>query len=134
MAGQKLGSNARRVVIKTRLLVLKRAAARSVGTHRRYIERHGVDPDGNKVLACGALTDHADLAGFEARGHDDRHQFRFIVSPAEAQELEDLRAFTRHLMGRMGSDLGTLFEWVAAEHWNTDIPHTTWSLRGKDQT
>jgi type IV secretory pathway VirD2 relaxase len=134
MAGQKLGANARRVIIKTRFLVLKQASARSVATHLRYIEREGVGRDGAKGHAYGALEDKADLAAFEERGRDDRHQFRFIVSPEDAQEFEDLRSFTRHLMTRMESDLGTRLDWAAVDHWDTDNPHTHVVLRGKDST
>jgi type IV secretory pathway VirD2 relaxase len=134
MAGRRLGANARRVVIKTRLVVLKQAGARSVESHLRYIEREGVDRDGGKGLAYGAMTDQAVLSDFEERGRGDRHQFRFIVSPEDAQSLEDLRGFTRHLMTRMEADLGTRLDWVAVDHWNTDNPHTHIVLRGKDET
>lgn len=134
MAGRRLGANARRVVIKTRLVVLRQAGARSVETHLRYIEREGVDRDGGKGHAYGAMTDQADLSDFEERGRGDRHQFRFIVSPEDAQPLEDLRGFTRHLMTRVEADLGTRLDWVAVDHWNTDNPHTHIVLRGKDET
>lgn len=133
-AGRRLGPGARRVVIKARYVVLKQAGARSVETHLRYIEREGVDRDGGKGHAYGPTTDHADLADFEQRGRGDRHQFRFIVSPEDAQQLEDLRGYTRHLMTRMEGDLGTSLDWVAVDHWNTDNPHTHVVLRGRDQT
>lgn len=133
-AGRRLGPGARRVVIKARYVVLKQAGARSVETHLRYIEREGVDRDGGKGHAYGPTTDHADLADFEERGRGDRHQFRFIVSPEDAQQLEDLRGYTRHLMTRMEGDLGTSLDWVAVDHWNTDNPHTHIVLRGRDQT
>ncbi|WP_399685485.1 DUF3363 domain-containing protein, partial [Xenophilus sp.] len=133
-AGRRLGPGARRVVIKVRYVVLKQAGARSVETHLRYIEREGVDRDGGKGHAYGPTTDHADLADFEERGRGDRHQFRFIVSPEDAQQLEDLRGYTRHLMTRMEGDLGSPLDWVAVDHWNTDNPHTHIVLRGRDQT
>ena len=133
-AGRKLGPGARRVVIKVRYVVLKQAGARSVETHLRYIEREGVDRDGGKGHAYGPTTDHPDLAEFEERGRGDRHQFRFIVSPEDAQQLEDLRGYTRHLMTRMEGDLGSSLDWVAVDHWNTDNPHTHIVLRGRDQT
>ncbi len=133
-AGRRLGPGARRVVIKARYVVLKQAGARSVETHLRYIEREGVDRDGGKGHAYGPTTDHADLADFEERGCGDRHQFRFIVSPEDAQQLEDLRGYTRHLMTRMEADLGTSLDWVAVDHWNTDNPHTHIVLCGRDQT
>lgn len=132
-AGRRLGPGARRVVIKARYVVLKQAGARSVETHLRYIEREGVDRDGSKGHAYGPTTDQADLADFEERGRGDRHQFRFIVSPEDAQQLEDLRGFTRHLMTRMEGDLGSSLDWVAVDHWNTDNPHTHVVLRGRDQ-
>ncbi|MFT3819575.1 MAG: relaxase/mobilization nuclease and DUF3363 domain-containing protein [Rubrivivax sp.] len=133
-AGRNLGPGARRVVIKARYVVLKQAGARSVETHLRYIEREGVDRDGGKGHAYGPTTDQADLAEFEERGRGDRHQFRFIVSPEDAQQLEDLRGYTRHLMTRMEGDLGSSLDWVAVDHWNTDNPHTHIVLRGRDQT
>jgi type IV secretory pathway VirD2 relaxase len=37
-------------------------------------------------------------------------------------------------MGRMEADLGTNLDWVAADHWNTDNPHTHIVLRGKDDS
>ncbi|HFH3981610.1 TPA: type VI secretion protein, partial [Pseudomonas aeruginosa] len=84
--------------------------------------------------AYGPATDDADLEAFKERGADDRHQFRFIVSPEDAEQLDDLRTYTRHLMARMEADLGTPLEWVAVDHWNTDNPHTHVVLRGKDDT
>ncbi len=132
--GQRLGPGARRVVIKARYMVLKQAGARSVETHLGYIEREGVDRDGGKGHAYGPTTDQADLADFEERGRGDRHQFRFIVSPEDAQQLEDLRGYTRHLMTRVEGDLGTSLDWAAVDHWNTDNPHTHIVLRGRDQT
>ncbi len=131
IAGQGLGRNARRVVIKSRFVVLKKAGARSVSTHLRYIERDGTTRDGQKGQAYGPDTDTADLQAFEERGKGDRHQFRFIVSVEDAGELEDLRDYTRTLMARMAVDLETRLDWVAVDHWDTDNPHTHVVLRGR---
>lgn len=133
-AGRSLGANARRVTIKTRLVNLAKAGPRSTTAHLRYIEREGVDRQGGRGRAYGPMTDDADLAAFEERGREDRHQFRFIVSPEDAEQLDDLRTYTRHLMNRMEADLGTQLDWVAVDHWNTDNPHTHVVLRGKDDT
>lgn len=124
----------RRVAIKTRLVNLKKAGNRSTATHLRYIEREGVGRTGEAGRAYAPMTDQADLDAFEARGVHDRHQFRFIVSPEDAESLDDLRRFTRHLMERVESDLGTALDWVAVDHWNTDNPHTHVVLRGVDAT
>ncbi|MDR1074989.1 MAG: relaxase/mobilization nuclease and DUF3363 domain-containing protein [Xanthomonadaceae bacterium] len=133
-AGRGLGPTARRVTIKARLVNLAKAGPRSTAAHLRYIEREGVDRQGGPGHAYGPATDDADLEAFKERGEGDRHQFRFIVSPEDAEQLDDLRTYTRHLMARMEADLGTRLEWVAVDHWNTDNPHTHVVLRGKDDT
>ncbi|MBS1157599.1 MAG: hypothetical protein H6R15_18 [Proteobacteria bacterium] len=133
-SGRSLTPNARRVTIKTRLVNLAKAGLRSIVTHLRYIEREGVGRSGEPGQAYGPMTDDADLAAFEERGREDRHQFRFILSPEDAEQLDDLRTYTRHLMARMEADLGTRLDWVAVDHWNTDNPHTHVVLRGKDET
>ena len=133
-AGASLTPNARRVTIKARLVNLAKAGPRSTAAHLRYIEREGVDRQGGPGHAYGPTTDAADTAAFEERGREDRHQFRFIVSPEDAEQLDDLRTYTRHLMARMEADLGTRLDWVAVDHWNTDNPHTHVVLRGKDDT
>lgn len=127
-------AGSRRVTIKTRLVRLAKAGARSTSTHLRYIEREGVGREGEPGKAYGPTTDDADLAAFEERGRQDRHQFRLIVSPEDADQLGDLRTYTRHLLARMEADLGTRLEWVAVDHWNTDNPHTHIVLRGRDDT
>ncbi|HBN9838355.1 TPA: relaxase/mobilization nuclease and DUF3363 domain-containing protein [Pseudomonas aeruginosa] len=132
--GASLTTVSRRVTIKTRLVNLAKAGARSTATHLRYIEREGVGRDGEPGKAYDPMTDDADLSAFEERGREDRHQFRFIVSPEDAEQLDDLRTYTRHFMDRMEADLGTQLEWVAVDHWNTDNPHTHIVLRGKDDT
>ncbi|KFX68212.1 type VI secretion protein [Pseudomonas taeanensis MS-3] len=133
-SAQQVSPNSRRVAIKTRLVNLRQAGKRSTLSHLRYIERDGVSREGEPGKAYGPQTDQADVEAFEERGREDRHQFRFIVSPEDAEQLDDLRTYTRHLMSRMEADLGTRLDWVAVDHWNTDNPHTHIVLRGKDET
>jgi type IV secretory pathway VirD2 relaxase len=129
---RQLGARGRRVLIKSRLVNLRKIGLRSTQVHLRYLERDGVTKDGTRAHAYNGEHDVEDVAAFEQRGRDDRHQFRFIVSPEDANELEDLRGFTRDLMARVEKDLGTRLDWVAVDHWNTDNPHTHIVLRGKD--
>ncbi|HFJ0418705.1 TPA: relaxase/mobilization nuclease domain-containing protein [Pseudomonas aeruginosa] len=133
-AGAKLTPMSRRVTIKTLLVNQQRASPQSLAKHLRYIERDGVGRDGEPGQAYGPQTDAADLDAFKERCADDRHHFRFILSPEDGAELEDLRTYTRHLMGRMEADLGTGLDWVAVNHWNTDNPHTHIVVRGRDDT
>src|SRR5690606_451710 len=133
-AGAKLTPLSRRVTIKTLLVNQRQASPQSLAKHLRYIERDGVGRDGEPGQAYGPQTDAADLDAFKERCVDDRHHFRFILSAEDGAELEDLRTYTRHLMGRMEADLGTGLDWVAVNHWNTDNPHTHIVVRGRDDT
>ncbi len=133
-AGARLTPMSRRATIKTLLVNHQRASPQSLAKHLRYIERDGVGRDGEPGQAYGPQADTADLDAFKERCADDRHHFRFILSPEDGAELEDLRTYTRHLMGRMEADLGTGLDWVAVNHWNTDNPHTHIVVRGRDDT
>ncbi|MGV6475932.1 relaxase/mobilization nuclease domain-containing protein [Azotobacter vinelandii] len=133
-AGAKLTPMSRRVTIKTLLVNQRNASPQSLAKHLRYIERDGAGRDGESGRAYGPQTDEADLDAFKERAADDRHHFRFIVSPEDGAELDDLRTYTRHLVNRMEADLGTRLDWVAVDHWNTDNPHTHLIVRGRDDT
>ena len=133
-AGAKLTPMSRRVTIKTLLVNQHQTSPQSLAKHLRYIERDGVGRDGEPGRAYGPQTDEADLDAFKERAADDRHHFRFIVSPEDGAELDDLRTYTRHLANRMEADLGTRLDWVAVDHWNTDNPHTHLIVRGRDDT
>lgn len=72
-----------------------------------------------------------DPRAFAERCEGDRHHFRFIVSPDDAAELADLRAFSRDLVARMEGDFGARLDWVAVDHWNTGHPHVHLIVRGR---
>jgi type IV secretory pathway VirD2 relaxase len=55
----------------------------------------------------GATEDRTDAMAFARRGLNDRHHFRFIVTPEDAAEMTDPKALTRDLVGQMESDLCT---------------------------
>ena len=78
-----------------------------------------------------ARSEDANERAFAERCRDDRHHFRFIVSPEDAAELENLRTFTRELMADAERDLGTGLDWIAVDHWNTDNPHVHILIRGR---
>jgi len=125
-------ANGRRVVVKARVVRHKgtRYRAAPLAKHITYLERDGVTRDGRDASIFDAEGDVADRTGFASRCENDRHHFRFIVSPEDAAEMEDLRGFTRELMQDMARDLGTRLDWVAVDHWNTDNPHIHILVRG----
>lgn len=134
VAARGMTPRTRRVVVQARLVNLRRAGPRSTARQLRYIERGGVGPNGEPGRAYDATSDEADLGAFTAMSHEDRHQFRFIVSAEDAAQLQDLKSFTRTLMQQMERDLGTPLMWVAVDHWDTDNPHSHIVLRGKDES
>lgn len=121
----------RRVVVKTRYVKDAGRNGRSAA-HLRYIQRDGTSRDGERGQLYSASEDRADGDAFVERGKEDRHQFRFIISPEDGADLVDLTAHTRDLMSQIEADLGTKLDWVAVNHHNTGHPHVHVIVRGKD--
>jgi type IV secretory pathway VirD2 relaxase len=123
----------RRVVIMTRIVRHQGSKFRSapLSKHVAYLKREGVTRDGADARMFDARSDDADTKAFAERCDDDRHHFRFTVSPEDATEMADLRAFTRELMADVERDLGTKLDWAAVDHWNTDNPHIHVLVRGR---
>lgn len=128
-ANRLLTARSRGAVIKARVV---RHLARSapLATHLNYLRREGVTRDGEKARLFGPGGDEADPKAFAERCQDDRHHFRFIVSPDDAVDMADLRAFTGDLASQMEKDLDTRLDWVAVDHWNTEHPHVHLIVRG----
>ncbi|MCP9320679.1 DUF3363 domain-containing protein [Acetobacter persici] len=128
-ANRLLTNRSRGVVIKARV-VRHAPRAMPLTAHLRYLRREGVTRDGEDASLFGKDSDDIRASDFAERCDGDRHHFRFIVSPEDAPEMSDLRAFARDLMGQMESDLGTKLDWVAVDHWNTAHPHLHVIVRG----
>jgi type IV secretory pathway VirD2 relaxase len=105
--------------------------AAPLAKHVAYLKREGVTRDGEEAHLFDATSDNADGKAFAERCGEDRHHFRFIVSPEDAAQMTDIRAFTRELMKDAERDLGTKLEWVGVDHWNTDNPHIHVLVRGR---
>ena len=128
-----LRSTSRRVVMKARVVRHQGTRFRSapLTKHITYLKREGVTRDGEDARMFDARSNAADERAFAERCEDDRHHFRFIISPEDAAELGDLRTFTRELMTDVARDLGTKLDWIAVDHWNTDNPHIHVLIRGR---
>jgi type IV secretory pathway VirD2 relaxase len=126
----RLGHGTRNVVVKAR--VVRHGGRSSLAAHLNYLQRDGVTRDGERGVLFGAENDNLDRNEFAARCEEDRHHFRFIVSPEDAAQMRDLKGFTRDLMAHMENDLDTRLDWRAVEHWNTDNPHVHIIVRGID--
>ena len=128
-ANRLITARSRGAMIKARVV---RHGGRSgrLSTHLDYLRRDGVTRDGEKARLFGAGGDDVDAKAFASQAENDRHHFRFIVSPDDALAMADLKGFTRELVGQMEKDLGTRLEWVAVDHWNTEHPHVHLIVRG----
>jgi type IV secretory pathway VirD2 relaxase len=122
----------RRVLVKVRIGKLRSGDLGAPRAHLRYLQRDGVTREGEPGQVYSKDLDIADGGEFTERCEGDRHQFRIIVSPEDAAQMESLKPFVRDLMTRMERDLGTELDWVAVDHHNTGHPHSHIIIRGKD--
>lgn len=124
----------RRVIVKFSIPKLAGKGIAAARAHMRYVQRDGVTREGLPGTLYGPDTDHADGRAFidRAEAGEDPRQFRFIVSPEDGAEYEDLKLLTRRLMARMEADLDTKLDWVAVDHHNTGHPHTHIIVRGRN--
>jgi type IV secretory pathway VirD2 relaxase len=124
------GHYARRVVVKARIVQMTAAGKRAAMLHVQYVERGGVEKDGTAGKLYGD-ENRFDRNSFQREIESEPHQFRFIVSPENADDL-DLNKFTRKLVNQMESDLDRKIDWGAVNHYNTDNPHVHIIVRGVD--
>ncbi len=129
-ANRLISSRTRLCTVKTRV-VRNRGRTAPLTRHLDYLRRDGVTRDGEKARLFGPDNDSVDARAFAERSEEDRHHFRFIISPEDAVDLEDLKRFTRELMCQAEKDLGTRLDWAGVDHWNTDNPHVHVILRGR---
>ncbi|WP_336966678.1 relaxase/mobilization nuclease domain-containing protein [Sphingobium aquiterrae] len=132
-ASVRFRADGRKVVIKARIVRHKgtRFRAAPLARHIDYLARDGVTRDGQDARLFDQRSDRVEAGDFARRCEDDRHHFRFIVSPQDGADMEDLRGFARDLMADMARDLDTRLDWVGVDHWNTDNPHVHILLRGR---
>ena len=124
------GLAARGAIVKARVVRAGRAGG-GLGLHLKYLQREGVTQDGERGQMFDAGGDRADPAAFAERCAQDRHHFRFIVSPDDGEQLADLRTYARELMTQAQQDLATHLDWIAIDHWNTGHPHLHVLVRGR---
>lgn len=129
-ANHRLTSRSRIAVIKTRV-VRHNARSAPLATHLAYLRREGVTRDGENARMFGPSEHEVDSRVFAERCEEDRHHFRFIVSPEDAVDMSDLKSFTRDLMHQAEKDLGTKLDWIGVDHWNTEHPHIHVIARGR---
>jgi type IV secretory pathway VirD2 relaxase len=88
-------------LVKARSVQMNARGIEAARLHLNYIERDGVERDGHRVL----YGDELDRETLTNALPDERHQFRFIIFPEDAHDVE-LGEFTRQLMSDVQGDLG----------------------------
>ena len=99
--------------------------------HVSYLEREGAGRGEERAEFYNENTDGLNGQDWLKDHVEDRHHFRFIVSPEDGDKLKDLKPFVRGLVSQMEIDLGTKLEWIAVDHYNTEHPHTHIVMSGR---
>lgn len=101
-------------------------------SHVNYISRGEAGKDGEQAVLFNAREEGVDKGAFVSLCADDRHHWRFIVSPENGHQIEDFQGYVRGIMGKVEGDLGTKLEWVSAVHYDTDDIHAHVIVQGKN--
>lgn len=107
----------------------------ALAAHVSYLARSGAGVEGGRAGFFGRNADDLDASAATAGWGEDRHHFRFIISPEHGDRIADLKRFTRETMRRVADDLGEPgLQWVGACHFDTDQPHAHVLVRGRRAT
>ncbi len=127
-------SRMRRAVVKVHIARARYSGgAKAFEEHISYIERDGVERDGNKGQSYDRVHDQIDTKDFRERSAEDKRQFRLIVSAEDATQIPDLKVEIRDFMSGMEKDLKTKLDWIAVDHFDTGQPHSHVIIRGVDE-
>lgn len=124
-------AGARRVMIKARVHRLSGGGGGAQRAHISYLERDGAGKDREPAEFYDELTEGIHGQEWLKEHSDERHHFRFIVSPEDGEKLKELKPFVRDLVSQMEIDLETKLDWIAVDHHNTEHPHTHIVMSGK---
>ncbi len=122
----------RRLFLRTSIAVTGPTGTKAFAAHIAYISRDGTSERESPGSLFDRSTEEADAKAFNERARGDVRQFRWLVSPDDVGEMEDLTRFTRTLMKQVERDLRREVDWVAASHFNTAHPHVHIAIRGGD--
>ncbi|WP_374598868.1 DUF3363 domain-containing protein [Brevundimonas sp.] len=102
-----------------------------LGKHVAYLGRSGAGVEGDRPEFFNDRSNALSAPAETADWREDRHHFRFIISPEHGERLE-MKSYVREVMGRVCADLGdSELAWIATCHFDTDQPHAHVLLRGR---
>ena len=103
----------------------------AVSEHIKYLIRNEVGLDGNQAKFFDSESDNVDGKKFASSIAQDRHYFRFIVSPEDGAQV-DLITHAKGLVKKMEQDLGLKLNWLGVVHQNTDNSHIHLVIKGTE--
>lgn len=136
-SGRGFGLDVRQRVVVKALVSRHVGGARGVragalAKHVQYLARSGAGEDGARPAFFDRHTDAAEARRLTLAWREDRHHFRFIISPEHGDRITDLRGYVRDTMARVAADLGEpRLSWMAVCHFDTDQPHAHVLVRGR---
>lgn len=100
--------------------------------HVAYLGRAGAGVEGSRPEFFDRADQGLDAAAITRGWVEDRHHFRFIISPEHGDRIADLPGYVREVMARVSADLGEPgLGWIATCHFDTDQPHAHVLVRGR---
>jgi type IV secretory pathway VirD2 relaxase len=106
----------------------------ALSRHLAYLARIGAGVEGARGEFFNRDADDLPAPSVTRAWADDRHHFRFIISPEHGDRIADLKRYTREVMRRVGEDLGQpRLQWLAVCHFDTDQPHAHVVIRGRGE-
>ncbi|QBQ47312.1 DUF3363 domain-containing protein [Brevundimonas naejangsanensis] len=124
-----------RVIVKA--LVSRHCGARALrgaalAAHVRYLGRQGAGRSGEAAQFFDRSEDGVDPAERTAGWAENRHHFRFIISPEHGDRISDMVEYTRDVMARVSRDLDEPdLSWIAVCHFDTAQPHAHVLVSGR---
>lgn len=108
------------------------ARGAALAAHVSYLGRAGAGVEGARPEFFDRDREDVVAARETKAWSDDRHHFRFIISPEHGDRIGDLRGYVREVMARVSADLGeSQLTWIATCHYDTDQPHAHVLVRGR---
>ena len=140
-AAQNRSGRAFRLDVRQRVIV-KALVSRHVGKgadraaalamHVAYLGRSGAGVEGARPEFFDREGDALSPAVETIGWSEDRHHFRFIISPEHGDRIDDLNGYVREVMSRVGADLGEpALKWIGTCHYDTEQPHAHVLVRGR---
>jgi type IV secretory pathway VirD2 relaxase len=130
-SSQRSNGGTRRVVIKARFVTLAGKGMALQRAHLSYLQRDGAGRGEERGEFYDNEREGIDGQDWLEEAREDKHHFRFIVSPEDGHRLDDLKPFIRDLAQQMEIDLETRLDWIAVDHHNTEHPHTHIVMSGR---